>query len=236
MKQIIALLVLVCTAISMNAQEQELREEIILQGYPFKIYTQIIKTDTTEETDYIIVGDISRTALSAEVRDLSTNTTITNGIYRKNDTELHHIEYDLINNKLHHKVYTPNDKGILMKVKEVRDLTEHPADLPPKFKDNKPIAPVFPGGDRALVEWTYHNIISILNEENIQLASDARLTLSVNLDGTAEPINMYLLEVPSTIEDKILQQVKNMPLFITKVQGYNVSGMVIIPIGAFMQD
>ncbi|MGL4585362.1 MAG: hypothetical protein ACRCVU_20590 [Flavobacterium sp.] len=236
MKQIIAAFILVFTAISMQAQEQELREEIVLKGFPFKIYTQIIKSETREETDYIIVGERSKTALPAEVKDLSTNTTITNGIYRKNDSELHHIEYDLVKEKLHHTVYIPNEKGILMKVKEVRDLTDHPADLPHKFKDNKPIAPVFPGGDRALIEWTYKNIITMLHEEKTKIASDAKLTLSVSLDGTAEPINMYLLNIPSSIEDKIYQQVKNMPLFITKVQGYDVSGMVIIPLGAFMED
>lgn len=127
-----------------------------------------------------------------------------------------------------HYVYFPDAKGKLVLVKKEVGLKEYPTDLPPKFKNNKPIHPEFIGGDAELNKWVEKNIVPIMKKE--LATKDFVLTVEIDESGTATLQNLSLLSLKSETEKALVQKIKEMPKWNTNIQGYKVTGVAYVPV------
>lgn len=221
--------VLFCCLFEFNAQN--LREEIILKGTPFKIF-DVTTSDSNSETTKYLVRDSKGKKIEHLARIYDKNKKIESylGIYRKNDSELHFIEFNQTKDPAttDQFVYSPDKNGSLTLIKKELNLSNYPPDLPPKFAGNKPIHPTFPGGEKELNKWINSNLKPILQKKSKQ--KKISLTLQIDSEGNAEVVNLNLLEMDSKTEDEIILKLKKMPKWVTTTQGYNVSGLAIITI------
>ena len=214
-----------------NLKAQNLREEVTLKGTNYKIFDATSNDKDVEKTIYQVVGNQNeKIEHTARIFDKKLDKETYLGVYRKNDSELHVIEFNQTKTPatLNHYVYAPNNKGKLMLVKKEFDLTDFPKDLPPKFKNNQPIHPEFPGGDKELNKWAEKNIVPILKKN---LASkDVVLTLEIDNEGTATLQNLSLLALPKETEKALYSKIKEMPKWTTLIQGYKLTGVVFVPL------
>ena len=229
MRNYLQLFILIFFSLNINAQN--LREEIKLKNADFKIYDVDSKEKDSEITRYQIIDSKgNKLEHFARVFDKKKDKETFLGIYRKNDSEIHFIEFNqtIDTPTLDHYVYTPDTKGKLVLVKKEIGLKDYPADLPPKFKNNKPIHPEFVGGDAELNKWVAKNIAPILKKE--LSTKDFVLTLEIDENGTATLQNMSLLSVNSETEKALIAKIKEMPKWNTTVQGYKVTGFAFVPV------
>ncbi|WDF46298.1 hypothetical protein PQ459_15475 [Chryseobacterium sp. KACC 21268] len=230
MKKILST-ILVSAFFVANVNAQDLREEVTLNGATFKISDVTSNDEKSEQTRYQVVGNQNeKIEHIARIFDKKLAKETYLGIYRKNDSELHFIEFNQTKTPatLNHYVYAPNNKGKLMLVKKEFDLADFPKDLPPKFKNNQPIHPEFPGGTVELNKWSEKNLVPILRKT---LASkDVVLTLEIDSDGTATLQNLSLLALPKETEKALLSKIAEMPKWTTLIQGYKLTGVVFIPL------
>lgn len=214
-----------------NVNAQDLREEVTLNGATFKISDVTSNDEKLEQTRYQVVGTQNeKIEHIARIFDKKLAKETYLGIYRKNDSELHFIEFNQTKTPatLNHYVYSPNNKGKLILVKKEFDLADFPKGLPPKFKNNQPIHPEFPGGTAELNKWSEKNLVPVLRKT---LASkDVVLTLEIDSDGTATLQNLSLLALPKETEKALLSKIAEMPKWITLIQGYKLTGVVFIPL------
>lgn len=214
-----------------NVNAQDLREEVTLNGATFKISDVTSNDEKLEQTKYQVVGSQNEMIEHiARIFDKKLAKETYLGIYRKNDSELHFIEFNQTKTPatLNHYVYSPNNKGKLMLVKKEFDLADFPKDLPPKFKNNQPIHPEFPGGTSALNKWSEKNLVPILRKTLD--SKDVVLTLEIDSDGTASLQNLSLLALPSETEKALISKITEMPKWTTLIQGYKLTGVVFIPL------
>lgn len=123
---------------------QDLRETIVLNGKNFKILDKTTSDSKTETTRYEVVNEKGdKIEHIARVFDKASKTEKHLGIYRKNNSEIHFIEFNQTKSPatMDYFVYSPNNAGKLQLIKKEVDLTEYPKTLPSKFVDNKPIHP-----------------------------------------------------------------------------------------------
>lgn len=227
---IITLLYIACTNFS-NAQNLNFREDINLSGFSYKIYTKQIKSVATDKTVYAIPNQTDTIFHDALVQDLKANKETYRGIYGKNEQEIHFLHFDLANNKINRKVYAPNKEGRLVLIKEDKDLDAYPKDFPPKFKDNKPIHPIFPDGQNALYKWVENNLYPILAQKHkINNKGNAIIILDIASDGSVALSELKNLSASAETFNKLSEKLTQMPKWETKIQGYNVAGLVFVPI------
>lgn len=230
MKPIFALLFTTFSLVN-NLKAQDLREEIILRGNTFKVFDVSTNDAKTETTKYQVLDNQgNKIEHIARVFDKNKDNETFLGVYRKNDNAIHFIEFNQTKNPntLNHFVYSPDNKGKLILVKKEFDLKDFPKDLPPKFKNNQPIHPEFPGGDDKLNEWTQKNIAPILKKMNS--SQEYILTISIDDNGAATLQNLHLLQLDKETEKKLVSKIVEMPKWNTLVQGYKVTGLVFVPI------
>lgn len=216
---------------SLNINAQNLREEIRLKNADFKIYDTDSKEKDSEVTKYQIIDSKgNKLEHIARVFNKNKDKETFLGIYRKNDSEIHFIEFNQTKETptLDHYVYTPDAKGKLVLVKKEVGLKDYPADLPPKFKNNKPIHPEFVGGDAELKKWVEKNIAPILKKE--LATKDFVLTLEIDENGTATLQNLSLLSLNRETEKALIAKIKEMPKWNTIIQGYKVTGLAFVPV------
>ncbi|AZA84695.1 hypothetical protein C1637_07615 [Chryseobacterium lactis] len=212
------------------SQKVEPREEIRLKSFDYSIYTQNKKDQTTDTELYLIPNKGDTIRENALIKNASGEETH-RGIYRINGTEIHFVDIDLKNEKFSHKVYTPNKKGLLTLVKENSNLSAYPTDLPPKFKDNKPPHPEFVEGETKLYQWIEKNIYPILDKKfKKKEKGNAVLILEIDSKGTASFVEIKSLMLPNDIKKQLSDAVQKSPAWNTNIQGYEVSGVVFIPI------
>jgi len=225
------LFLIILTFFSLNTKAQNLREEIRLKNSDFKIYDIDSGEKDSDVTKYQIIDSKgNKLEHIARIFDKKQDKETFLGIYRKNDSEIHFIEFNQTKNPatLDHYVYSPDAKGKLLLVKKEVDLKDYPADLPPKFKNNKPIHPEFVGGDAELNKWVEKNIVPILKKE--LTSRDLVLTFEIDENGTATLQNLSLLSLNNDTEKALIAKVKEMPKWNTTIQGYKVTGVVYVPV------
>jgi len=217
--------------ISFHISAQEFRESITLNGNKFKIYDTTISDSKTETTKYSVVDEKeNKIEHLARVFDKKSKAETYLGIYRTNDSEIHFIEFNQTKSPsiLNHYVYSPNKSGKLQLTKKELNLIDYPEDLPPKFISNKPIHPEFPGGSKELNKWAEINLKPILQKK--LKSQEIKLTLEIDEDGNALPINLSILKLDSKTEEELLLKIKGMPKWETSIQANKVSGLAVIPI------
>ena len=161
-------LLLIIIFFGLNIKAQDLREEIKLNSSDFRVYDINSNEKDSDVTKYQIIDSKgNKLEHIARIFDKKLNKETFLGIYRKNDSEIHFIEFNQTQETptLDHYVYIPDVNGKLVLAKKEVDLKDYPADLPPKFKNNKPIHPEFVGGDAELNKWVEKNITPILKKE-----------------------------------------------------------------------
>lgn len=231
MKNIIITLLLTASASFGYAQNLDFREEINLSGFSYKIYTKQTKNASSDKTVYGIPNQTDTIFHDALVKDLKADKEIYRGIYGKNDKEIHFLQFDLESNKMNHKVFAPNKEGRLVLIKEAKNLDAYPKDFPPKFKNNKPIHPIYPGESPALYKWVEQNLYPVLAQKHkANNKGNALIILDVALDGSATLSEVKNLATSSETLNKLREKLTKMPKWETKIQGYDVAGLVIIPI------
>ncbi|WP_223605852.1 hypothetical protein [Chryseobacterium sp. OSA05B] len=212
------------------AQQTELRENVKLKNFNYDIYLQNKKDQSISKELYVIPNKGDTIKENALVKNASSEETH-RGFYRMNDTEIHFIVIDLKSNKINQKIYSPNKKGSLKLIKENLDLSAYPNDLPPKFKDNKPPHPEFEGGETSLYQWVEKNIYPVLDQKYKKKDSgNAVMVLDIDPKGSASFVEIRNLSVTENIKTKLIEIIKKSPAWKTKVNGFEVSGMVFIPI------
>lgn len=212
------------------SQKTEPRENIILKGFDYGIYMQNKKDNTTDKEIYLIPNKGDTIRENAIVKNTAGEETH-RGIYRKNETEIHFVDIDLKAEKFNHKVYSPNKKGVLKLIKENRDLNSYPPELPPKFKDNKPPHPEFAGGETELYQWIEKNLYPIIDQKHKKKENgNAVLVLDIDSKGVPSFIQIRNLNISQETQTKLSDKIKTSPVWKTKLQGYEVSGLVFIPI------
>lgn len=230
MKNIIITLLCIAITTFVSAQSLDFREDINLSGFSYKIYTKHIKNAALDKTVYAIPNQTDTVFHDALVQDLKANKEIYRGIYRKNEQELHFLQFDLVSEKMNHKVYSPNKEGRLILIKENKNLDAYPKDFPPKFKDNKPIHPIFPEGQNALYKWVEGNLYPILAQKHkVNNKGNAIIILDIALDGSATLSEVKNLSVSAETLSKLREKLTQMPKWETKIKGYNVAGVVFVP-------
>lgn len=225
------LLLIILLFFSLTTKAQNLREEIKLKNSDFKIYDIDLKEKDSDITKYQVTDSKgNKLEHIARIFDKKQNKETFLGIYRKNDSEIHFIEFNQTKETptLDHYVYFPDAKGKLVLVKKEVGLKEYPTDLPPKFKNNKPIHPEFVGGDAELNKWVEKNIVPILKKELV--TKDFVLTLEIDESGTATLQNLSLLSLKNETEKALVQKIKEMPKWNTNIQGYKVTGVAYVPV------
>jgi len=225
------LLLIILTFFSLNSKAQNLREEIKLKNSDFKMYDIDSKEKDSDVTKYQITDSKgNKVEHIARIFDKKQDKETFLGIYRKNDSEIHFIEFNQTKNPatLNHYVYSPDAKGKLVIVKKEVNLKDYPADLPPKFKNNKPIHPEFVGGDAELNKWVEKNIVPILKKE--LTSKDFVLTLEIDENGAATLQNLSLFSLSSETEKALIAKIKGMPKWNTIIQGYKVTGVAYVPV------
>ena len=226
----ITLICTLCTTFA-SAQSLDFREDINLSGFSYKIYTKTLKTAASEKTVYVIPSKTDTIFHDALVKDLKANKELSRGIYKNNADELHYLQFDLTTNKIDHTVYVPNRDGRLVMVKEKKNLDAYPKDFPPKFKDNKPIHPIFPDGQNALYKWVENNLYPILAQKHkINNKGNAIIILDIASDGSVALSELKNLSASAETFNKLSEKLTQMPKWETKIQGYNVAGLVFVPI------
>lgn len=224
-------LILFLTSFVANVKAQDLREEVSLNGLNFKIYDVTSSDGNSEQTKYQITGNQNeKIEHIARIFDKKLEKETYLGIYRKNDSELHFVEFNQTKTPatLNHYVYSPNNKGKLMLIRKEFDLADFPKDLPPKFKNNQPIHPEFPGGTTELNKWSEKHLVPILKK--LLASKDLVITLEIDSDGTATLQNLSLLDLPHETEKALISKIAEMPKWTTLIQGYKVTGVVFIPL------
>ena len=202
-----------------------------MKNSDFKIYDVDSKENDSDITKYQIIDSKgNKLEHIARVFDKKKDKETFLGIYRKNDSEIHFIEFDQTKEipTLNHYVYSRDTKGKLVLVKKEAGLKDYPADLPPKFKNNKPIHPEFVGGDAELNKWVEKNIAPILKKE--LATKDFVLTLEIDENGNATLQNLSLLSLDSQTEKALISKIKEMPKWNTTIQGYKVTGLAFVPV------
>lgn len=212
------------------AQQTELRESVTLKSFNYDVYLQIKKDQSTSKELYVIPNKGDTIKENALVKNVS-GEEIHRGFYRLNDSEIHFIDIDLKSNKINQRIYTPNKKGNLKLIKENLNLSAYPNDLPPKFKDNKPPHPVFEGGETALYLWIEKNIYPVLDQKYKKKDSgNTVLVMDIDPKGSPSFIEIRNLSIAENIKTKLIEIIKKSPAWKTKVNGFDVSGLVFIPI------
>ncbi|MCT2406009.1 hypothetical protein NZD88_00395 [Chryseobacterium antibioticum] len=221
---------LILTPLFYFAQQTELRENVKLKSFNYDIYLKNKKDPSTAQELYVIPNKGDTITENALVKNASNEETH-RGFYRINDTEIHFIDIDLKSNKINQRIYSPNKKGSLKLLKENLNLSAYPNDLPPKFKDNKPPHPEFAGGEAALYQWIEKSIYPVLDQKFKKKDSgNAVLVLDIDPKGSASFIEIKNLSIADTIRTKIIEIIKKSPTWKTNVNGFDVSGIVLIPI------
>lgn len=132
---------------------------------------------------------------------------------------------------MNHKVYAPNKEGRLVLIKENKNLDAYPKDFPPKFKNNKPIHSIYPGESTALYNWVESNVYPILAQKHKRnTKGNAVIVLDIALDGSATLSEVKNLTASSETLNKLREKLTKMPKWETKIQGYDVAGVVFIPV------
>ncbi|MFC4162763.1 hypothetical protein ACFOWU_03800 [Epilithonimonas zeae] len=224
-------LFLIIIFLSLNIKAQNLREEIKLKNSDFKVYDIDSNEKDSDVTKYQIIDSKGKKLEHiARIFDKKLNKETFLGIYRKNDSEIHFIEFNQTKEvpTLNHYVYIPDANGKLVLAKKEVGLKDYPADLPPKFKNNKPIHPEFVGGDAELNKWVEKNITPILKKE--LTTKDFVLTLEIDENGTATLQNLSLLSLKNETEKALIAKISEMPKWNTTVQGYKVTGVAYVPV------
>ncbi|PIF46763.1 hypothetical protein CLU96_3803 [Chryseobacterium sp. 52] len=230
LKSHLCILSFILTPLFYSAQQVELRENIKLKNFNYDIFLQNKKEKSEAKELYLIPNKGDSITENALVKNASNEETH-RGIYRTNGTEIHFVDIDLTSNKMNHRVYSPNKKGILKLIKETLNLSAYPNDLPPKFKDNKPPHPEFEGGETALYQWVEKNIYPVLDQKQKKKENgNAVLVLDIDAKGAASFIEIKNLSIPENIKTKLVETIKKSPVWKTNVQGFEVSGIVLIPI------
>ncbi|SFN07433.1 hypothetical protein SAMN05421594_0822 [Chryseobacterium oleae] len=212
------------------AQQTELRENVKLKSFNYDVYLRNKKDQSTSKELYIIPNKGDTIKGNALVKNAASEETH-RGFYRINDTEIHFIDIDLKSNKINQKIYSPNKKGNLKLIKENLNLSTYPNDLPPKFKDNKPPHPEFEGGETALYQWVEKNIYPVLDQKYKKKDSgNAVMVLDIDPKGSASFVEIRNLIMAENIKTKLIEIIKKSPAWKTKVNGFEVSGIVFIPI------
>jgi len=231
MKNLILTLLVTASASFGYAQNLEGREEINLSGFDYKIYTKQTKSAITDETVYVIPNQTDTIFHDALIKDLKADKELYRGIYGKNGQEIHFLQFDLQSDKINHKVYAPNKEGRLVLIKESKNLDAYPKDFPPKFKNNKPIHPIYPGESMALYKWVESNVYPILAQKHKSDAKgNAVMVLDIAIDGSAKLSEVKNLKASSETLNKLREKLSKMPKWETKIQGYDVAGIVFIPV------
>jgi hypothetical protein len=224
-------LLLIIIFFSLNIKAQDLREEIKLKSSDFKVYDINSNEKDSDVTKYQIIDSKgNKLEHIARIFDKKLNKETFLGIYRKNDSEIHFIEFNQTKETptLDHYVYIPDVNGKLVLAKKEIGLKDYPADLPPKFKNNKPIHPEFVGGDAELNKWVEKNIAPILKKE--LATKDLVLILEIDENGTATLQNLSLLSLKNETEKALIAKIGEMPKWNTTVQGYKVTGVAYVPV------
>ncbi|MFC7347872.1 hypothetical protein ACFQO9_14185 [Chryseobacterium zhengzhouense] len=224
-------LLLIIIFFGLNIKAQDLREEIKLKSSDFKVYDINSNEKDSDVTKYQIIDSKgNKLEHIARIFDKKLNKETFLGIYRKNDSEIHFIEFNQTQETptLDHYVYIPNVNGKLVLAKKEVGLKDYPADLPPKFKNNKPIHPEFVGGDAELNKWIEKNITPILKKE--LATKDLVLILEIDENGTATLQNPSLLSLKNETEKALIAKIGEMSKWNTTVQGYKVTGVAYVPV------
>lgn len=230
MKQKLSIITVLLLPAFYFSQKAEPREEIKLKSFDYKIYIQNKKDKETDQELYLIPNKGDTIRENALVKKISGEETH-RGIYRINNTEIHFVDIDLTTEKINHKIYSPNKKGVLTLVKENSNLTSYPKDLPPKFKDNKPPHPEFEGGEAALEQWIEKNIYPVLEKKyKKREKGNSVLILDINPNGVPSFVEIKNLNISDTIKKQLTDIVKTSPVWKTNIQGFDVSGIVFIPL------
>lgn len=221
---------LIITPLFYFAQQPELRESIKLKSFNYDIYLQNKKDQSASKELYVIPNKGDTIKENALVKNASSAETH-RGFYRVNDTEIHFIDIDLTSNKIAHRIYSPNKKGNLKLINESLNLTAYPNNLPPKFKDNKPPHPEFEAGETALYSWIEKNVYPLLDQKHKKKENgNAVLVLDIDPKGSASFIEVRNLNIADHTKTQLTGVIKKMPVWKTNVHGYEVSGIVLIPI------
>ncbi|KFF02309.1 hypothetical protein [Chryseobacterium luteum] len=212
------------------AQQIELRENIKLKNFDYPIYIKNKKDQSAIKELYQIPNKADTITENALVKNTSNEETH-RGFYRINDSEIHFVDIDLQSQKINRRIYSPNKKGSLKLIKEDVNLSAYPNDLPPKFKDNKPPHPEFAGGEKALYQWIEKNIYPVLDQKYKRKENgNSVLVLDIDPKGSASFVEIKNLKVAENIRTELTDKVKKSPVWKTNIQGFEVSGIVLIPI------
>jgi hypothetical protein len=230
MKQKLSIIYVLLLPALYFSQKTEPREDIKLKSFDYKIYIESKKDQATDQELYLIPNKGDTIRENALVKKTSGEETH-RGIYRINNTEIHFVDIDLTTEKMNHRIYSPNKKGVLTLVKENSNLSSYPKDLPPKFKDNKPPHPEFEGGDTALYQWIEKNVYPVLEKKHKKKEKgNSVLVLDIDSKGAPSFVEIKNLNVPDTIKKQLTDIIKTSPAWKTNIQGYDVSGLVFIPL------